>query len=104
MKLIKAQLSNQCLETSGQDLHNRNEFGVAEENRYQNESNCPIFKPAKIIDYKHARVQSFEEQLMEFRVKSVIDYNHKTTPKLQEFIRDVNVTEILKKQFTRKNC
>lgn len=59
---------------------------------------CPIFKPAKVIDYDHIHKQTFEESLMEFKIFRTIDYNHKTTIKLGDFLKDIDVDKVIEKR------
>jgi YLP motif-containing protein 1 len=109
LKLLQSQMNNQ--QPSPQPLMTTNipppiNFMQSPANFTQPRSNnefyqnveCPIFKPTKVIDYEHEHKQTFEEQLMEFRVFRSIEYNHQDTHNLKEFIRDIDVDKIIEKR------
>lgn len=58
----------------------------------------PTFTPARIIDYKHKHMPTFEEHLMEFKIFRTIEYNHRPLITLNNFIRDVDIDKIVEKR------
>lgn len=59
---------------------------------------CPVLEVKKVIEYNHEHKNTFEEQLLEFKIFRTIDYKHQTKSELQELKRTVDIDKIIEKR------
>jgi predicted kinase len=94
--------NQQNFNNRSQNFQNKENFNFNNNSSYQQQEptydNVPTFTPGKIVDYKHVHMQTFEEQLMEFKIFRVIDYKHQTSPFLREWLREIDTDKIIEKR------
>lgn len=86
---------NTSRNTSGKENFNNN---YNQQQQQQQIEEFPTFSPNRIVDYKHAHLQTFEEQLLEFKVFRVVEYKHYANPKLRDFVKDIDTDKIIEKR------